>query len=129
MPDVASGLSGLVGQIADALGGLVEGIPDSGAPDDKPGLEQPVEQTDGQDEDKPDDGVVDPAAKEEVPDNVPVAEGPVVDEPQPDDQPMVTDAAPAAPPPGPQSEPLAAEQPDEQTPCEIAADELAQVGQ
>ena len=125
MPDVASGLSGLVGQIADALGGLVEGIPDSAAPDDQPGLEHPVEQA----EDQTDDGVVEPEAKEEVPDNVPIAEDSVVDEPQPVDDPVVTDAAPAALPPDPQPEPLAAEQPDEQTPCEIAADELAQVGQ
>lgn len=125
MPDDASGLSGLVGQIADALGGLVEGIPDNAAPDDKPGLEEPVEQAD----DQTDDGVIEPEAKEEVPENVPIAEDPDVDEPQPVDEPVVTDAAPAAPPPDPQPEPLAAEQPDEPTPCEIAADELAQVGQ
>ena len=126
MPDVASGLSGLVGQIADALGGLAEGIPDSTAPDGRqPELEHPVDQ----DEDQTDGDVVEPEAKEEVPENVPIAEGPVVEEPQPVDEPVVTEAAPAAPPPDPQPEPLAAEQPDKQTPCEIAADELAQVGQ
>jgi hypothetical protein len=52
---------------------------------------------------------------------------------QPADEPAVTeaepaDAVPAAPPPEPPpAEPP--EQPDGQTPCEIAADELAQVGQ
>jgi hypothetical protein len=128
MPDVTGGFSGLAGQIADALGGLFEGIPDSAAADDLPELDDPVEPEDGQEEDAPEDDVVEAGAKEEVPENVPIAEGSVVDEPQPVDEPVVTDAAPPAPPPEPPpADPP--EQPDEQTPCEIAADELAQVGQ
>ncbi|WP_179469385.1 hypothetical protein [Mycolicibacterium vinylchloridicum] len=131
MPDAAGGLSGLVGQIADLLGGLFDGLPDTAVNDDVPGFDDPVEQ----DEDTPDDDVVDPDTEEDVPEEIPVAEEAAAEEPQPVEEPPV--AAVAPPPPEP--EPLAAEQPeqpeqpdeqpDEQTPCEIAADELAQVGQ
>ena len=125
MPDVAGGLSGLVGQIADALGGLFEGIPDSAGADDLPELDDPVEPVG----DDPEDDVVEADSEDAVPEEVPISEDSVVDEPQPVDEPVVTDAAPPAPPPDPQPEPLAVAEPDEQTPCEIAADELAQVGQ
>jgi len=126
IPDLGGGLSGLVGQIADALGGLLEGIPDTPVDDElvePPG--EPVEK-----EPEPED----PETTEQaVPEEVPAAEE------LPAEQPVVTEAEPvetppAPPPPEPPPEPLAAEQPEqpeqpEQTPCEIAADELAQVGQ
>ncbi|EHB58346.1 putative alanine and proline rich protein [Mycolicibacterium rhodesiae JS60] len=124
MPDAAGGLSGLVGQIADVLGGLFDGLPDTAANDDVPGFDDPVEQ----DDDTPDDDVVDPDT--DVPEEIPVTEEAAAEEPQPVEEPPL--AATAPPPPEPEPEPLAAEQPeqpDEQTPCEIAADELAQVGQ
>jgi hypothetical protein len=126
MPDVAGGLSGLVGQIADALGGLVDDAPETGVDDDLPELDDASEQ---EDEDDETDDVVEPDTEEAVPEGVPVVEDPVVEQPQPVDAPVITDdAAPPAPPPeAPPAGPP--EQPDQQTPCEIAADELAQVGQ
>ncbi|SBS72843.1 putative alanine and proline rich protein [uncultured Mycobacterium sp.] len=124
MPDVTGGLSGLVGQIADALGGLFEGIPDSAAADDLPEPDDPVEP----EGDEPERDVVAADTEDAVPEDVPITEDSAVDQPLPVDEPVVTDSAPPAPPPEPPpADPL--EQPDEQTPCEIAADELAQVGQ
>lgn len=124
MPDATGGLSGLVGQIADALGELFGGPPDTPVDTDLPDLNET------------DDGAIEPDAEEDVPEDVPVEEEAAVDEPQPTAEPPVADALPPPPvpepPPDTQPEPLAAEQPeqpDEQTPCEIAADELAQVGQ
>jgi hypothetical protein len=132
MPGVTGGLSGLVGQIADALGGLFEGIPDSAAADDLPELDDPVDQEGDQDESEPDDDVAETEVKEAVPEDVPEsADEPAITNAQP------ADAVPAPPPPEqppdpteqPPDPPEQPEQPDEQTPCEIAADELAQVGQ
>lgn len=126
MPDAAGGLSGLVGQLADALGGLFDGM-DTPVDDGLPELDDSV----ADDVDEADDDV-EPAAEEAVPEEVPVSEEALVDEPQPVEESPVTDGTPAPPPPESPTEPLAAEQPaepEEQTPCEIAADELAQVGQ
>ncbi|BBY57486.1 hypothetical protein [Mycolicibacterium sarraceniae] len=125
VPDVSGGMSGLMGQIADALGGLFDEIPEPAIDDDRPELEGAVEP--GEENDETGD-VVGADTEDPVPEENPVTEDVVTDEPQPVDDPAVT--APAPPPPEPPAaEPLAAEQPDEQTPCEIAADELAQVGQ
>jgi hypothetical protein len=133
MPDVTGGLSGLVGQIADALGGLFEGIPDSAAADDPPELDDPVEPDEHEDEDEPEEDVVEADTEDAVPEAVPAAQEAADGDVQPAGEPAVTDAEPAdpvaaAPPPEPPpAEPPV--QPDGQTPCEIAADELAQVGQ
>ncbi|BBY65169.1 hypothetical protein [Mycolicibacterium helvum] len=134
IPDVAGGLSGLVGQIADALGGLFDGIPDSAAIDDPPELDDSIEQD--EDEDDPVGDVGEPDAEETVPEDVPVVQETAEDESLPADAPEITDAQPAdaVPEPEPaQVDPVDPPDPpgqlDEQTPCEIAADELAQVGQ
>ena len=124
MPDATGGLSGLVGQIADALGGLFDGMPDTPVADDNPVLDDPVDQSgDKPEEDK---------TEEAVPEDVPVAEEAAEGEVHPSDEPTVTDTEPteAVSPPPPEPPPVEPpEPPDEQTPCEIAADELAQVGQ
>ncbi|WP_319430856.1 hypothetical protein [Mycobacterium sp. RTGN5] len=129
MPDAGGGMSGLVGQLADALGALFDGVPDSAAADDLPELDDPVEQDD--DEDEPDD-VIEKDAEDAVPEDVPTIEE-TADEGQPAEEPATPDAEPVdAMPAPPPPEPPPADpppQPDEQTPCEIAADELAQVGQ
>lgn len=125
------GLSALVSEIIDALGGLFdEPTDDPGGPTDGDVVD-PVDPPDGK-PDEPDEKPADEKPTDEKPaDDEPVAgEEPVV--PQPD--PIVPDAtapppvepepepAPAVPPPGPP-------EPDPSTPCEIAADELPQVGQ
>lgn len=134
MPDMGNGFSGLVGQIADALGGLFDDMPDSRV-DDVPEPE-PIEPD--EDDDEPgnevlddDDEAADPEVKESEPEDVPIADGAIVADPPPVAEPVVEAASPPSPPspPEPQPEQLMAEQPDVQTPCEIAADELAQVGQ
>jgi hypothetical protein len=145
MPDIGSGLGGFGQQLADALGGLF-GSTDDGLLDppdlDEPEIDEDLDDEEDDDDlgDEPegpeDDEVVEPAAEEfdepadpavaepvcepvDVPDPVepspePVAT-PVPEPPPPDDAP---------PPPEPPPEPVAAE-----TPCEIAADEVPQVGQ
>jgi hypothetical protein len=133
-PDLGGGLSGLVGQIAQALDGLFTGQPD--APADPP-TPDPVDPA--VDESQPDgaqsaDGKPKPtelqtnSSDEPKTDNADTEETDTV---QPPEEPTV-DEAPPPPPPGPPppaaAEP-AAEPADEQTPCEIAADELPQVGQ
>lgn len=136
-PDIGGGLSGLVSQIADALGGLFDGTPDAPA-DDPSQLEDPV----GNDEHQPadDDQQSDTGTQDDVvpdDDSAPTSstdgEIPVADEP-PEADPETVEAAPANDSPAPQQPPPpppppSAEHPDEQTPCEIAADELPQVGQ
>ncbi|WP_445168971.1 hypothetical protein ACTXG7_06415 [Mycolicibacterium sp. Dal123E01] len=132
LPDAAGGLSGIAGQIADALGGLFDGLPDSGG-SDLPELDDPAEADDAEDKTEDEDEDVEPTVEEDVPEEVPVEQDTAVDDEQPTDEPAVTETAPPVPEPEPA--PLAAESPeppevpDEQTPCEIAADELAQVGQ
>lgn len=136
-PDVGGGLSGLVSQIADALGGLADGTPDAPA-DDPSQIEDPV----GHDEHQPagddqqsdtgtqDDGVPDddPAPATTTDGEIPVADEPPAADPETvEAAPPIDSPAPQQPPPPPP--PPSAEDPDEQTPCEIAADELPQVGQ
>lgn len=136
MPDVGGGLSGLIGQIADALGGVIDGVPDNAVDEDLP--------EDLVDEEDPDEEVGDTedAAPEDDP---PIAETPgedvATEEPSAPDGDVAQPADVEPPPPPPPEAPPAAEtppaappppvvdQPDEQTPCEIAADELPQVGQ
>jgi hypothetical protein len=157
MPDIGSGLSGFGQQLADAFGSLL-GSPDDGlnAPDiDDPGIDDELdddpeddadgddvdEEPDGLKDDKPEGGDVpdDPAAD---PEEEPAAEEPVepavaegacepaetpVDSPPPP-EPAPTPTAPPQPAPlaesGEPADPSAVE-----TPCEIAADELPQVGE
>ncbi len=131
MPDVAGGLSGLAGQIADALGGLAGTTPDAPVDDpvpdrvddDVPTADDPAEADDPEPVvDEPDDA---------GPEAVPIAEPAQGDAPageggQPVAEPAVSDVEPVELPPPAPPEPETA---GSQTPCEIAADELPQVGQ
>lgn len=147
MPDIGAGLAGSGQQLADLLGGLIgssagdlpEGIGDLTDDDidpvddddvhdeDEGGIDEGSDTDDDADattadEDQIDDtGEGEPAGPED-----PAAE---VTEPQPDPPPATTEVPEplAAPPPVPEpAAPLAASAGD--TPCEIAADALPQVG-
>ncbi|KAA0110078.1 hypothetical protein [Mycolicibacterium sp. P1-5] len=130
MPDVGGGPSGLIGQIADAIGGLIDSMPDDTADDDLPEPEDPV------DEDDSDEAAV---TGEPASEDVPATEDPSPEEvvteelPTPDAEVTEAEPPPPLPPPEPVTAPVppapAAEHTDEETPCEIAADELPQVGQ
>ncbi|MEZ0358301.1 hypothetical protein [Mycobacterium sp. SA01] len=130
MPDVGGGFSGLVGQIADALGGLFDGMPDSAVDDVPTGLDDPAPEGDPAADGEPED-VVKP--EDAVPEDDPTVEQ---SEPagQPAEVPPPSPAAEAVETEPPPSQPEApappvVEESDDKTPCEIAADELPQVGQ
>lgn len=145
IPDIGSGLSGFGGQLGDMLGGLLGTSQD--ALSDVPEIDEPAEsaepaESDERDElDEPEDD--EPEATDEDDEDVtaedteaePAAD--VVDEPEADEQPadplppVPTETPPEPPPPPPPIEPLAAPPPATAagTPCEIAADELPQVGE
>jgi hypothetical protein len=151
LPDVGSGLAGAGQQLADLFGGLLgssaDGLPDrigdlpSGEggdvdPDDGPQQEaddaDDPDVEDTADEDGSEDTDEDGADEDELVDSAegeltePQSDSPPVDEASPDPQKLeVTDPAPTVP--GPAADPLAA--PTGGTPCEIAADELPQVGE
>ena len=142
LPDAGGGLAALVAALADALAaapetGLdVEAEPEEADPEeadpeeDEPVIPEPVQpepevQT-GTGESKEPEAQPDPAAEPE-----PVAdadsEQPEPPAPQPQPQPPAPETPP---PPSPLPLPLAAESTAaDQSPCEIAADELPQVGQ
>ena len=141
LPDVGSGLSGFGQQLADAFGSLLGSADEALA--DTPEIDEPTVDEDVDDEldDDPedDDESVEPAAD---PEEEPAAEEPVSEpvveaddacepaetpvEPPPPEEPAPT-LAPVPPPPepAPLGDPAAAAE----TPCEIAADELPQVGE
>jgi hypothetical protein len=144
MPDIGSGLSGFGQQLSDVLGSLF-GSADDALPDsedlEKPDLldEEPESEPDDElEEDELDDNAedaeeaVDPAADTEgtceTPSEEPTAEPPPVEPPPVEPPPELEPAPTPAPLPPPESaappEPMAATE----TPCEIAADELPQVG-
>lgn len=151
LPDVGSGLAGAGQQLADLFGGLLgssaDGLPDrigdlpSGEggdvdPDDGPQQEadhaDDPDVEDTADEDGSEDTDEDGADEDEPVDSAegeltePQSDSPPVDEASPDPQKLeVPD--PATTVPGPAADPLAA--PTGGTPCEIAADELPQVGE
>ncbi|OYN79181.1 hypothetical protein [Mycolicibacterium sphagni] len=136
MPDAGGGQSGLVGQIVDALGGLFDDLPDTPAEDDLSALDDAIGQDEHEEVAEPDDdeeeaGVE--SAEQTEPEDVPVAEESVIDDGPAGVQPQVTEAEPAQTPPSPPlppEPPPSSETTDEtKTPCEIAADELPQVGQ
>jgi hypothetical protein len=151
MPDIGSGLSGFGQQLADAFGSLLGSADDAlDTPDvDEPELDDELdddklddELDDGADEleddDREGDGdPVEPAADVEAesvaeePVEGPAAEGTCEPAATPAEPPTPEDMEPAptpvpepAPEPAPPPEPAAAE-----TPCEIAADEVPQVGE
>lgn len=140
MPSIGSGLSGFGQQLADLIGGLA-GSSDGASPnldapdltdDDEPFGERDSDQpeADADEEDEPDaEGEpTDPAdaapVEPEVPEDSAAAEPEAPSEP-PD--PTPTPVPPPIPEPPPAQD-VAAEQ-AERTPCEIAADELPQVGE
>ena len=140
LPDVGSGLSGLGQQLADVFGSLLGSADDAlgETPDiDEPELDEDVD--DGLDEDPEDDGeMVEPEADpEEEPAADQPVEAPAADEtcepaeapidPPPPEEPAPTPAP--VPPPPPEPAPLADPAAAAETPCEIAADELPQVGE
>ena len=128
------GLSGLGQLFADALSGLMGGgggLPDP-PPLDVPELDDPADTVELEDEDdaeedeeEPDDADEDPAVAEEDPEEDP-DENP---EAEPPAEPMPAPTAPPPPPPAEPLPPVAEAEVDERTPCEIAADELPQVGE
>lgn len=159
LPDLASGLSGFGRQLGDLFGGLFGegelGPPESADPadlDDVDGLDDPDEGLDDPDEEPEEPGESDEEAEpageagEENPEEpedpaagtCPAEPPPTlpVDEPAeepaatPPPEPLATPAEPSAmppeplaPPPEPPTDPAGG------TPCEIAADELPQVGE
>jgi len=134
MPDVGSGLSGFGQQLADAFGSLL-GTADEGlaeTPDlDEPALDDPELDEEVEDDTDDDDESLDPATN---PEDEPVAGEPIesvcepaeapVEPPPPEELEPAPTPVPPPPEPALPPEPIAAE-----TPCEIAADELPQVGE
>ncbi|MBY0289875.1 MAG: hypothetical protein K2X52_22445 [Mycobacteriaceae bacterium] len=142
MPDIGSGLSGFGGQLGELLGGLMGTSQDalSDLPEsdelDKPDDLNPLDEDEDEDESEDDD--------DEQHDEESAADEPEVDEAEPpatdsaDEvvegppaEPLAAEAEPVPPPtPAPPPiEPLAAPESAAGTPCEIAADELPQVGE
>ena len=147
LPDVGGGLSGLGQQLADAFGSLLGSA--DGALADSAGIDEPVDDVDDVDDKLDDDPADDeesvepaadpkgePAAEEPV--EAPVAEEPVVESadgceqagpPAPVDPPPSEPAPTPVPvPPPPEPAPAPGAEAVAETPCEIAADELPQVG-
>ena len=136
LPDVGGGLSGLGQQLADAFGSLLGSADDAAV--DSPDVDEPADKVDDLDDtvdDDPEDDEepVEPAAEEPAEEAVvepadtcePAAPPAPVDPPLPE-EPAPT-PVPAPPPPEPAPPPSA--EAAAATPCEIAADELPQVGQ
>lgn len=142
LPDMGAGLAGTGQQLADLFGGLIgsaaEGLPDEDPLGDEPlGIddevaedsEGPEDSEDPIDEGEEEEEGEDHAAAEDEPveeiEDAPVAPEQVGSVEPP---PAPPEPVPTTPPPAePAAEPLAA--PQGETPCEIAADELPQVGQ
>lgn len=156
VPSLGSGLSGLGQQLADALGGLAQ-TPDAGLDppdiDDPPAPGEPEELDDDaeldeaideatdeaddkaeDDEDDADDADLEPVPEDETAE--PTAEPePVSESAETCAEPVGEPPAPTLPAPPPPAEPIPPIPPmppspavSAETPCEIAADELPQVG-
>jgi len=139
-----SGLAGFGQQLADLIGGLTGSADDAGPESDQPGLadDQPFDVAESDKADDPDDSDPDGDEKE-APDTEPEPTDPAdtasTDPTAPEDpaaaEPEVTSEPPPAstpvPPPVPEPPPAqdVAAVPPAPTPCEIAADELPQVGE
>jgi hypothetical protein len=134
VPDIGSGLSGLGQQLGDVFGSLL-GNADDGLADpaelDDPGLDEPELKDDEKDDEAVDDTGEEEPGEEKPVDDPAVDACPTADTPPPVQEPLAPEPAPTpiplppepAPAP-PEPAPVAGE-----TPCEIAADELPQVGQ
>jgi hypothetical protein len=141
LPEVGGGLSGLGQQLADAFGSLLGSADDASV--DPAAIDEPDKDVDDMDDtldddtldDDPedDDEPVEPAAEE--PAEEPVVEPADTCEPTPPpaavDPPLPEEPAPTpvpVPPPPPEPAPPPSAEAATETPCEIAADELPQVG-
>jgi hypothetical protein len=132
---LGSGLSGFAQQLADLIGGLIGSADDVatdtadlGEPDDP---DEPDPDEPDPDEPDPDEPATEEVAAEDEEPAAPIEEPipePAVEEPAP---PPTTPAPPPpeSPPAAPPMFPEAVAGADEPTPCEIAADELPQVGE
>jgi uncharacterized protein YukE len=136
LPEVGGGLSGLGQQLADAFGSLLGSADEALV--DPTNIDEPTDESDDVDDpldDDPEDDEepVDPAAEESVeePAVQPADTCESAPPPAPVDTPLPEEPAPTpvpVPPPPEPAPPPSAEAVAE-TPCEIAADELPQVGQ
>ena len=136
IPSLGTGTSGLGQQLADLIGGLLGSSDDGTAePADLDPAAEPVDDSEPEDADDPTDDPEstdaedDSAVDDEAGDAAEAQEDAAEPEPDPEPQPAATpvppqpEPAPPIPPAVPESAPAA------QTPCEIAADELPQVGE
>jgi hypothetical protein len=122
LPNLGGALTGLIAQIAEALGSYSE-LDSEPEPETEP---EPDPEPEPEPEPEP-DPTPDP---EPEPDPEPTPEPEPEPEPTPEPEPEpepTPEPAPAADP-GNAPAPLAAESADTETPCEIAADELPQIG-
>lgn len=141
LPDLGGGLSGLAQPFSDALSGLLGGGGDLlSEPDvdesvlEDPLLDNPDQEDDDQKDDDEEDEDEDPEETDQPADGE--EDEPIEDAPAPAEVPPPAEDAPAPTPPPPPAEPLPPLDPPpaepvagERTPCEIAADELPQVGE
>jgi hypothetical protein len=124
MPSLGTGASGFGQQLADLIGGLV-GSGDGALPD-PPDLEPEDDVDEPEKRDEPDeDAETEPAdaADESAPEGGPETPDEELVPPEPAATPVPLPPEPPIPPAVPEALPV------EPTPCEIAADELPQVGE
>ncbi|WP_242453864.1 hypothetical protein [Mycolicibacterium sp. P9-64] len=130
MPSLGTGASGFGQQLADLIGGLVgsgaseatgEETSEGGVPD-PPELD-PADEPDEPDDSDESEDQDDPQASDEEPEPL----GDPEPEPPAPPEPAATPVPPPPEPPVPPAVPEALQ--EEKTPCEIAADELPQVGE
>jgi hypothetical protein len=136
---MTGGIGGVVGSIVDSIGSLLGSLA-GGFGGDADGEDDPVDLDDADDADDADDPLTDDADKPDDPagpvgaDDV-MPEAPVVDDPPATGEVVGEPAArqvdppTGASPPVEQSAPAAAPPAEGSTPCEIAEDQLPQVGQ
>ncbi|MCV7302415.1 hypothetical protein H7J93_22580 [Mycobacterium barrassiae] len=142
MPDIGSGLSGFGGQLADLLGGLLgtssseqDALADLPEVDEPDELDNPEELDEPDDEGELDEEIVDDEESADAAEADPAAvdEEAAAERPADPPPPAATETPIEPPPPisavPPPIEPLAAPSDSAGTPCEIAADELPQVGE
>lgn len=144
LPDIGSGLTGFAQQLGEALGGLLggeDGVLTEPEGIEMPELDEPAEVEDLDEDDELGDEEADELDDEAVAADAETACDLPPEDPVPQEDQLLTDEvdpAPAAPealpPPIVASPPVAESAPpaavgDAGTPCEIAADELPQVGE
>ena len=133
MPSLGTGSSGFGQQLADLIGGLIgsseDALPDPQGLDPPDEIDEPDDDLDEEAETEPAD-----ATDESAPDeDADAADAAAPDETETEPKPPPEPAATPVPPPPEPALPIPPAVPEalpvEQTPCEIAADELPQVGE